>query len=102
MHSMTFKYLLSAAILASFVAPAFAATTTTTTAPKNTMKPVWYVVESAKTMKCSVTTTKPDGKKFTDVTANPTAKPPVSAKTFATKKLALADLMTEISCPTTK
>jgi hypothetical protein len=100
---MITKYLLSAALLASFVAPAFAATTTTTTAPKNTMKPVWYVVESTKTMKCSVTTTKPDGKKFTDVTANPTAKPPVSAKTFATKALAIADMKIETTaCPTTK
>ncbi len=87
---MTFKYLLSAALLASFVAPAFAATTT---APKNTMKPVWYVVQSAKTMKCSVTTTKPDGKKFTDVTATPGP-----AKTFATKVLATAAEKTEAAC----
>ena len=90
---MTFKYLLSAVLLASFVAPAFAATTTTTTAPKNTMKPAWYVVQSAKTMKCSVTTTKPDGKKFTDVTATPGP-----AKTFATKALATADEKTEAAC----
>jgi hypothetical protein len=95
---MITKYLLSAALLASFVAPAFAATTTTTTAPKNTMKPVWYVVESATIMKCSVTTTKPDGKKFTDVTASPGP-----AKTFATKALAIADMKIETTaCPTTK
>ena len=43
------KYLLAAALVASFAAPSFAATD-------------YYVAQDAKTHKCSVVTTKPDGK----------------------------------------
>lgn len=43
------KYLVAAAVVASFAAPAFAATQ-------------YYVAQDAKTHKCSVATTKPDGK----------------------------------------
>ena len=46
------KYLLTGAILAAFVVPSVAATTT------------WYVGMDAKTKKCSVTKTKPDGTKM--------------------------------------
>jgi len=45
------KYFITAALIASFAAPAFAATT-------------YYVAENAKTKKCSVTTKKPDGKTY--------------------------------------
>jgi hypothetical protein len=45
------KYLLTGAIIAAFVAPAMAATT-------------WYVGMDAKSKKCSVTKTKPDGTKM--------------------------------------
>ena len=44
------KILLTAALSAAFVAPAFAATT-------------WYVEQSAATHKCAVTEKTPDGKK---------------------------------------
>jgi hypothetical protein len=44
------KFLVTAALAASFVAPAYAATT-------------YYVAQSASTHKCSVTTKKPDGTK---------------------------------------
>ena len=43
------KYLLAAALVAAFAAPSFAATS-------------YYVAQDAKTHKCSVVTTKPDGK----------------------------------------
>ena len=43
------KYLLAAALVAAFAAPTFAATS-------------YYVAHDAKTHKCSVATTKPDGK----------------------------------------
>ena len=43
------KYLLAAALVATFAAPSFAAVT-------------FYVQQDAKTHKCSVATTKPDGK----------------------------------------
>ena len=46
MHS---KYLLAAALIAAFSVPSFAATS-------------YYVAQDAKTQKCSVVTTKPDGK----------------------------------------
>ena len=46
------KYLLTGAIIAAFIAPAMAATTT------------WYVGMDAKSKKCSVTKTKPDGTKM--------------------------------------
>jgi hypothetical protein len=50
------KYLITGAILAAFVAPAVAATSTT-----------WYVAMDAKSKKCSVTSKKPDGTKMTMV-----------------------------------
>jgi hypothetical protein len=43
------KYLLAAALVAAFTVPSFAATS-------------YYVAQDAKTHKCSVVTTKPDGK----------------------------------------
>jgi uncharacterized protein YdeI (BOF family) len=43
------KYLVAAALVASFAAPAFAATQ-------------YYVAQDAKTHTCAVSTTKPDGK----------------------------------------
>ena len=46
------KYLLTGAILAAFAVPAVAATAST-----------WYVAQDAKSKKCSVTSTKPDGTK---------------------------------------
>ena len=42
------KYLLAAALVAAFAVPSFAATS-------------YYVAQDAKTHKCSVVTTKPDG-----------------------------------------
>jgi len=47
------KILLSAALAASFVAPAFAAS--------------YYVAQDASSHMCSVTTTKPDGKKLLQI-----------------------------------
>jgi hypothetical protein len=46
------KYLLTGALIAAFVAPAMAATST------------WYVAMDAKSKKCSVTSKKPDGTKM--------------------------------------
>lgn len=89
---MNSKYLLAATLIASFTAPAFAATTT----PVKPKPPaVWYVVENPKTMKCSVTTKKPDGTKYTDVTI--TTKTP-DGVTFATKTLAMNDEKNEAAC----
>jgi hypothetical protein len=45
------KYLLAGALVVTFAAPSFAATT-------------FYVQQDAKTQKCSVATTKPDGTKL--------------------------------------
>ena len=52
------KYLITAAIVAAFVAPAASAAMAATT---------WYVAMDAKSKKCSVTKTKPDGTKMTMV-----------------------------------
>ena len=48
------KIVVAAALTSALVAPAFAATT-------------YYVEQSAKTHKCSVTAHKPDGKTFTQI-----------------------------------
>lgn len=51
---MVRKYLIAAAVIATFAAPAFAATE-------------YYVAQDAKTHACSVTDKKPDGKTMTMV-----------------------------------
>jgi hypothetical protein len=48
------KYLVTAALVVSFAAPAFAATE-------------YYVAQNAKTKKCEVTTKKPDGKTWIEI-----------------------------------
>ena len=70
------KYLLTGAIIAAFVAPAMAATTT------------WYVGMDAKAKKCMVTKTKPDGTKITMV----------GTDTFKTKKDATAAMKADKDC----
>jgi phage/plasmid primase-like uncharacterized protein len=65
------KYLLTGAILAAFAVPAVAATATT-----------WYVTQDAKTHKCSVTSTKPDGTKKVQI-GKDTSGAPATYKTKA-------------------
>ncbi len=67
------KYLLTAALVASFAAPAFAATT-------------YYVAQSATTHKCSVTSKKPDGKKVIMIGTDT-----YTTKADATKAMGAAD-----------
>jgi hypothetical protein len=69
------KYLLTGAILASFVVPAMAAST-------------WYVAMDAKSKKCSVTSKKPDGTKMMMV----------GTDTFKTKKEATAAEKADKDC----
>jgi hypothetical protein len=69
------KFLLTAALAAAFVAPAFAATT-------------WYVEQSVSTHKCAVTETKPNG----------TTEKQIGTTTYATKALAQTAMKAAAEC----
>ncbi len=69
------KVLITAALVTAFVAPAFAATT-------------YYVEQSAKTHKCSVTSHKPNGKAFTMI----------GKDTYKTKSAATAAMKAATEC----
>ena len=69
------KLLVTAALAASFVAPAYAATT-------------YYVAQDAKSHKCSVTTKKPDGTKVMEI----------GSTGFNTKAAATAAMKAEAAC----
>ncbi len=69
------KIVVAAALTPSFVAPAFAATT-------------YYVEQSAKTHKCSVTSHKPDGKKFSMI----------GTDTYKTKSAATTAMKADAAC----